>query len=127
MGGKYLSDIAAYFAPMHGLGLPRDPYTTRDVKSGAVFVASASERSATYAALLLRRVLLHLAGFGFEVARVVVQMDRGAEFGGGGRRSRERGFIDYTVEELCGTRPPLYAPALAERERGRGGLPPAHL
>jgi transposase len=52
---KPLYDIAAYWPQMQALGLPRQQYTHRDVKSGALFIDYADELSTTYATLSLRR------------------------------------------------------------------------
>jgi hypothetical protein len=54
---------------MEALGLPRFEYTIRDTKSGALFLGIANQISVTYASLLIRRCLGHLARFGIDRAR----------------------------------------------------------
>ena len=89
---KPLFDIPHYWTAMTTHKLPRHEYTLRDVKSGAVFVDYANELSATYAALSVKRVLLHLRDQGFPLDRLTVSTDNGAEFGGQEKSERLSGF-----------------------------------
>jgi len=92
MDVKYLFDIPAYWPQMKDLGLPRYQYTTRDVKTGAIFIDYADELSTTYAILAIERIIHHLGDFPIDLASTIVSTDNGAEFGGNERRLRERGF-----------------------------------
>ena len=89
---KPLYDIPAYWPQMTALRLPRQQYTTRDVKSGALFIDYADDLSATYAAMAAKRLLEHLGRAGLDLAETLLSTDNGSEFGGQERRTRERGF-----------------------------------
>jgi len=89
---KPLFDIPAYWPQMTDQRLPRYQYTTRDVKSGALFVDYANELSATYAAMAAKRLLEHLGHGGLELAGTILSTDNGSEYGGQERRTRQRGF-----------------------------------
>src|SRR5690606_10727632 len=119
MDTECLWDIARYWPQMEALGLPRYPYTIRDTKSGAAFLAYGSELSVTYASLLIRRVFTHLVRQGVEPSSVLVQTDRGPEFSGGQRKRRGFGFA-HTVRAVCGGNhtftPPRWPNANAEVE-----------
>ena len=78
---------------MQTLGLPRHPYTIRDVKSGALFVDYADELSTTYAIMATDKILEHLGRAGVDLSRSVLSTDNGSEYGGseyGGSERRER-------------------------------------
>jgi hypothetical protein len=141
MDVKYLTDIAHYWPQMEALGLPRFEYTIRDTKSGALFLGFANQISVTYASLLVRRCLGHLARFGIDPSQVTVQTDRGGEFSGGQRKKRDFGFV-HTVEEICGAEqvyrendhlPALQLRATQQLQRGQGAVgpggtrPPRHI
>jgi len=57
---------------MQALGLPRHPYTIRDVKSGALFVDYADELSTTYAIMATDKILAHLGRGGVDLNRSVL-------------------------------------------------------
>ena len=98
MDVKYLNDIPHYWPMMKALGLPEFQYTTRCVKTGAVFLAYGSEVSKTYAELTARRLLSHLGDFGIDLAEVVIQTDQGSEFDGQLVPDRDRGFT-HAIEQ----------------------------
>jgi len=89
---KPLFDIPAYWPQMTDQRLPRYQYTTRDVKSGALFLDYADELSATYATMAAERLLEHFARQGLELEHTILSTDNGAEYGGQERRTRQRGF-----------------------------------
>jgi transposase len=89
---KPLYDIAAYWPQMRAHGLPRQQYTHRDVKSGALFIDYADELSTSYACMASRRILEHLGRHGVALSGMVLSTDNGSEYGGTERREREIGY-----------------------------------
>jgi len=100
MDVKYLDDIPNYWPYMKRFHLPQFQYTIRCVRTGAVFLTYGDEISATYAELTVRRFLLHLQQFGINLAEVVIQTDRGGEFGGNAVTT-DCGF-SHTIENIFG-------------------------
>jgi transposase len=100
MDTKPLYDIPEYYPYIERFGLPRHQYSIREVPTGAVFVSYASELSATYACLCIKRFLQHLHSCGKNLADVHIYTDNGAEFGGGEKRERERGFRALVEKQL---------------------------
>jgi transposase len=95
---KYLNDLPHYWPYYQSKGFPRFQYTTRDIRTGATFLAFANEISVTYAELTARRLMTHLKAYGIDPAEVVVQTDRGSEFDGQAVHKNDRGFT-YTIEQ----------------------------
>ena len=90
---KPLYDIAAYWPQMMRHKLPRQQYTIRDVKTGALFIDYADELSSTYATQATRRVLEHLRRFGVKLEPALkLSTDNGSEYGGSERHERTIGF-----------------------------------
>jgi len=89
---KPLYDIPAYWPQMTAHKLPRQQYTVRDVKSGALFIDYADELSTTYATMATERILAHLKDHGVPMQDMVLSTDNGSEYGGGERTERARGF-----------------------------------
>jgi transposase len=79
---KALCDQPHYLPQAALLGLPLHQYSVRDVRSGAIWLAYASETAAVYAELTIRRLLGHLRAWGVDLAATVVQSDNGSEFKG---------------------------------------------
>ena len=98
MDVKYLNDIPHFWPFLTTLGLPRFQYTTRCPKTGAAFLAYASELSLTFAELTARRLLTHLSQHGVAPQDVVIQTDRGSEFDGQSVHKTDRGFT-HTIEQ----------------------------
>jgi len=98
---KYLNDIPMFYPFMCNLNLPKFQYTIRDTKSGALFLAFASELNMTYTVLFVKRYLSHLQKHGIDTREVIIQTDLGAEFSGKQRKPTNRGFT-FTIEELFG-------------------------
>ncbi len=106
---KPLFDIPAYWPQMTRQRLPRYQYTTRDVKSGALFVDYADELSATYASMAAARLLDHLGRGGLDLAQTLLSTDNGSEYGGQERRTRKRGFPATVCQ--CGAQHRFLPPA----------------
>ena len=100
MDTKPLFDIPQYYPYIKPLGLPRHQYSIREVPTGAVFVSYASELSATYACLCIKRFIEHLHRCGKDLSKVHIYTDNGAEFGGGEKRERDRGFHALVEKQL---------------------------
>lgn len=98
---KYLNDLSHYYPFMRHLNLPKFQYTIRDTKSGALFLAFASELNMTYTVLFVKSYLAHLQKHGIDTKEVIIQTDLGAEFSGKQRKPANRGFT-FSVEELFG-------------------------
>ena len=101
MDVKYLNDIPNYLPYMFTMGLPKFQYTIRGLKTGVVLLAYGSELSQTYAEITVRRLLEHLEKHGIDLTEVIVQTDRGGEFGGNAFYPSDRGFT-HTIEETFG-------------------------
>jgi hypothetical protein len=89
---KPLYDIPAYWPQMMDHKLPRQQYTLRDVKSGALFIDYADELSTTYATWATERILAHLKDHGLDLGATILSTDNGSEYGGRDKRDRDRGF-----------------------------------
>jgi transposase len=89
---KPLFDIPYYWTQMMDLGLPRHQYTHRDVKTGALFIDYADERTASHALISTRRVLGRLRRHGVDLGDKVLSTDNGSEYGGTDKRQRDRGY-----------------------------------
>lgn len=95
---KYLDDLVDYYPQMVSHNLPRFQYTWRDVKTGALFIGFADEKTETNAVLFLQYVGQHLKKYGIDFREVVIQTDNGPEFSGGWNR-KEPGEFTVVVEE----------------------------
>ncbi len=119
---KPLYDIAAYWPQMRARGLPRQQYTHRDVKSGALFIDYADELSAAYARMATERLAAHLERHGVALAETILSTDNGSEYGGAERTTRATGY-HATLARLGLTprflppRPPNPHPAVASSHR----------
>jgi len=80
---KDLKDIPHYWPQAQRLRLPLIQYTAREVRSGLLFLAFASRRSAGASRLFAERVQRHLAAHGVDLRHLVWQTDNGTEFIGG--------------------------------------------
>jgi transposase len=123
---KPLYDIPAYWPQMMEHKLPRQQYTLRDVKSGALFIDYANELSATYATLATERILAHLKDHGLDLAGSVLSTDNGSEYGGHDKHERDRGF-HLKVERLVGQHrflPPATPNAHADVESSHSLIEP---
>ncbi|MGA9594265.1 MAG: helix-turn-helix domain-containing protein, partial [Candidatus Acidiferrales bacterium] len=79
---KDLDDIPHYWPQARRFGLPAVQYTAREVRSGLLFWAFASRRSAAASAVFASRVQQHLHRYGVSLRDLVWQTDNGGEFKG---------------------------------------------
>ncbi len=115
---KYLTDIAHFWPQMRALGLPSFQFTCRDVKTGALFLGFAQERSVSHACVFVRRILAHLRRQGVDISQVTIQTDNGSEFDGTRHRLADRGFI-HTIAAVGAAQryiPPAHPNANADVE-----------
>lgn len=101
---KHLYDIPYYWEQlMRHSDLPRFQYTSRDVKTGGVFLGFANELSEAHACCFLAAVAAHLRRTGHDPKGfATVQTDNGSEFSGAERKPRpDRGF-HHLVEQHIG-------------------------
>ncbi|MCI0402590.1 MAG: helix-turn-helix domain-containing protein, partial [Acidobacteria bacterium] len=77
---KDLKDIPHFWPQAQRLRLPLIQYTAREVRSGLLFLAFASRRTAGASQLFAERVQRHLAAHGVELRHLVWQTDNGTEF-----------------------------------------------
>ena len=89
---KPLYDIPFYWPQMTDHRLPRQQYTVRDVKSGALFIDFADELSTTHATASAQRLLAHLKRHDVAMKTLELSTDNGSEYGGTERYERQRGF-----------------------------------
>jgi len=90
---KDLKDIPHYWLQAQRLRLPLIQYTAREVRSGLLFLAFASRRTAGASQLFAERVQRHLAAHGVDLRHLVWQTDNGSEFiGSHDRDGRPTGF-----------------------------------
>ncbi len=79
---KDLDDIPHYWPQMQARRLPAIQYTAREVRSGLLFLAFASRRSAAASAVFAARIQRHLHRCGIDLRHLVWQTDNGGEFVG---------------------------------------------
>ena len=79
---KDLDDIPHYWPQMQARRLPAIQYTAREVRSGLLFLAFASRRSAAASAVFAARIQRHLDRYGVSLRDLVWQTDNGGEFVG---------------------------------------------
>ena len=107
MDTKYLRDIPNYWPYMKLLGLPEYQYTVRCERLGATFLGYADSVSVTYAELLARELLTHLASYGIDPREIDIQTDQGTEFDGTAVKKTGRGYT-HTIEKEFGAHHTLY-------------------
>ena len=79
---KDLDDIPHYWPQARRSACPAVQYTAREVRSGLLFWAFASRRSAAASAVFASRVQQHLHRYGVSLRDLVWQTDNGGEFKG---------------------------------------------
>ena len=77
---KDLDDIPRYWPQAQRLRLPLVQYTAREVRSGLLFLAFASGRSAAASCVFASRIQRHLDRCGVDLRDLVWQTDNGGEF-----------------------------------------------
>src|SRR3990170_275790 len=80
---KDLCDIPHYWPQAQRHRLPLIQYTAREVRSGLLFWAFASRRSAAASAVFAARIQHHLGRCGVDLRHLAWQTDNGSEFVGG--------------------------------------------
>ena len=80
---KDLCDIPRFWPQAQRLRLPLVQYTAREVRSGLLFLAFASRRSAAASSVFAARIQRHLDRYGVDLRHLVWQTDNGSEFIGG--------------------------------------------
>jgi len=77
---KYLDDIPELYEEYRRHNLPRYQFTARCVRTGALFIAYALEKTSTNASLFLLALAEHFQKHGIYLDGSVVQTDNGTEF-----------------------------------------------
>lgn len=96
---KYLDDIPEMYKEFIKHNLPRYQYTARCIRTGALFISFAREKSISNSVVFLTELLKHLKKYNVDLKNVKIQTDNGKEFTNGyfARKS------DFTkiIEEFC--------------------------
>jgi len=98
---KDLSDLPEYWVQRRSKDLPAFQYTSREVSSGALFLAYAEELSVTYAQLFAQRIAKHLERCGVRMRRVTWQTDNGSEFVGSWQAVENSAFTSTLESYGC--------------------------
>lgn len=77
---KYLDDIPEFYPEWVVFRLPRYQYTARCVRTGALFVSYAIEKTVTNAAIFATLLQRHFDKHGVSLSESVIQTDNGTEF-----------------------------------------------
>ena len=77
---KYLDDIPEFYREYYTLKIPRYQITARCVKSGALFIGYAEEKTNLNTAVFIYMLLSHLHDNGIDIAKITIQTDNGTEF-----------------------------------------------
>ncbi len=123
---KHLCDQPRYLPQAKRLGLPLYQYTVRDVRTGAKWLAFATECASVYAEITIRRLLKHLRDCGVDLDLTVVKSDNGTEFKGNQIRDDGTHFAD-AVRALGATHrfnPPSCPNANADVESSHSRIEP---
>ena len=97
---KYLDDIPEYYADYFKYKLPRYQITARDVKTGALYVCFAREKTVTNTSLFLNNLLNHLEKKRVNLKEITIQTDNGKEFTNG-YFAKKRSLFTQIVEQRC--------------------------
>src|SRR3990172_6997020 len=120
---KDLCDIPRFWPPAQRLRLPLVEYTAREVRSGLLFLAFASRRSAAASAVFAARIQRHLDRCGVELRHLVGQTDNGSGVLWGPGRSRPSCRFPRCPRRQPAPAHPPRRSHLSERRRDR---PPPH-
>ena len=77
---KYLDDIPEMYREYKEHKLPRYQFTARCVRTGALFVCYAREKTVTNAAIFIMLLYYHLLKYKINLANCTIQTDNGTEF-----------------------------------------------
>ena len=94
---KDLKDIPHYWPQMKILSLPKYQFTAREIRSGAMFLGFANEKSATNACLFAQILCEHLRSCGVDMKKLKIQTDNVSDLIGFFRDSRTRDGFGATV------------------------------
>ncbi|HPQ19419.1 MAG TPA: hypothetical protein PKX90_09170 [bacterium] len=76
MDVKHLYDIPNYYHFMIKYKLPKYQYTIREIRSGAMFLALASECNLINSINFVNIFLNHLKNSGIDLSQVIIQTDK---------------------------------------------------
>lgn len=93
MDVKHLYDIPNYYHFMIKYKLPKYQYTIREIRSGAMFLALASECNLINSINFVNIFLNHLKNSGIDLSQVIIQTDNGSEFSGADKYEKNKGFV----------------------------------
>ena len=126
MDTKHLKDLANYLPQAKQLRLPLYQFTVRDERTGAMWLAYATECAAIYAELTIRRLLTHLKDNGVDLKLTVVKSDNGSEFKGQQLHFDARDFAQAVNDCGAGHRfnPPSCPNANADVESSHSRIEP---
>ena len=77
---KYLDDIPEFYHEYYTYGLPKYQITARCVKSGALFIGYAREKTNLNTSIFIYRLLTHLQDHDIDITKTTIQTDNGREF-----------------------------------------------
>ena len=100
---KDLKDIPHYWPQMKLSSLPKYQFTAREIRSGAMFLGFANEKSATNACLFAQILCEHLRSCGVDMKKLKIQTDNGSEFIGCFRSDRTRDGFEAIVSGFGST------------------------
>jgi len=96
---KYLTDIPELYSELVLHKLPKYQYTARCIRTGAIFISYADEKSISNSITFITKLLLHLKKFNVKLEGYKIQTDNGREFTNG-FRERESDFTKI-IEKIC--------------------------
>jgi transposase len=77
---KYLDDIPEFYPAWVVFRLPKYQFTARCVRTGALFISYAIEKTVTNAAIFATLLQRHMNAYGVSLEASVIQTDNGTEF-----------------------------------------------
>jgi hypothetical protein len=96
---KYLDDIPELYREYIEYKLPKYQYTARCVRTGAMFISYANEKSVSNSITFLTKILEHLKRYNIDLEGFRIQTDNGKEFTNGFNQ-RESDFTKI-IEGVC--------------------------
>lgn len=97
---KYLDDISEFYKDYKQYNFPRYQLTARDVKTGALFIGYAIEKSRTNTVLFLHTLIEHLKNHNVDLKNITIQTDNGTEFITGFNSKKDSVFTQY-INTVC--------------------------
>ena len=108
---KELTDISMYFYHYNRHNLPKYEFTARCVKTGATFVCFAKSNNAINAAAFAIYILTHLKDNGFDLSKIEIQTDNGAEFNACGHKKEGLTPFEVVIKDIFHTKLSFIPPA----------------